>query len=204
MPRRIRVLRDQDLLARPSQVPSRRQHPAREVRQRHRSPTPHVRQEEPAGAAQPLLQVPLGHGPGLPGLEPGLLRAGLADRDPRHARTPVQQDIAGHRRLRPALLRSRLPHQDREGEGEVRLQVLLVLLRQVQGVRDRCGAQLLLIGLGKRYRTKGIVSGVGTGRQVGLQPYLLSFDSCGVMRLHVLQLLLRQVQGMGSSTIDDL
>lgn len=95
MPRRVRVLRDQDLLARAPQVPARGQHPAREVRQRHRGAAPHLRQEEPAGAAQPLLQVPLGHGPGLPGLQSGLLRAGLADRDPRHPRKAVQQDIAG-------------------------------------------------------------------------------------------------------------
>uniref|UniRef100_G1TTT2 Protein Wnt n=1 Tax=Oryctolagus cuniculus TaxID=9986 RepID=G1TTT2_RABIT len=112
-----------------------------EVRRRHRGgATPGGLLQGPGAAQRGSSSPQTDEDLGYLGAQPGLLRAGLTQRRAGHEGPHLQQDVQGHRRLRAAVLRPRLPHGAGGAGGTLQLQIPLVLLRQVPPVPAAGGA----------------------------------------------------------------
>ncbi|XP_069902726.1 protein Wnt-5a isoform X4 [Globicephala melas] len=102
VPRGVRLVQPQDVLAAVGRLPQGGRRPEGEVRQR----SGHAAQQPgQAGAGQQPLQLAHHAGPGLHRPQPRLLRAQREHRLAGHTGPPVQQDVRGHGRLRAHVLR---------------------------------------------------------------------------------------------------
>ena len=153
MPRGVRVLRDAHVLAGHAHFPQGGADPEGEVRRGHGGQGRPAGHAHAARALEPAVQTAHGAGPGVHGVVPGLLRAGREAGLAGDSRKGVQQDVQGHRRLRPAVLRAGLHDAQGQAGGALQVQVPLVLRRQVQTVRENLGRARLRVRHSSLYRS---------------------------------------------------
>lgn len=100
----------------------------------------------PAAAAQPRPQVAGQQGPGVPRVVARVLREESAARHPRHARARLQRHQHRRRRVRPHVLRPRLPDWDYVRGGTVQLHLPLVLRGEMQKLSHGKSGSHMFIG----------------------------------------------------------
>lgn len=99
----------------------------------------------PAPAAQSRPQNTRGEGPSVLGIIAGFLREEPEAGHPRYARACLQRHEYRCRRLRPHVLRPRVPDRDHVRGGAVQLHIPLVLRGQVQAVSHGEGSSHVFI-----------------------------------------------------------
>lgn len=134
--RSVRFLQSQDLLEPTPQLPRDGNEAEGTLRRRYRSPLQQAR--DFARPTTKAIQPTDEGGPHLPGEVPRLLHLRPRHRVPGDAGPTVPEGLPGHRRMQPAVLRPWLQRLQDEGDGQMSLQVPVVLLCQVQDVRTRC------------------------------------------------------------------